>query len=94
VTRQLRDTCPHCGASLLGEPIPGEAGTRYQRAIGVEFPGLYDGVLFETCPYCWGTWHQWDPIADASLWEAAEKHRARFTKDMTIEGARLERRTD
>lgn len=79
------DTCPHCGADLLGEPIPERFqhpghGTRYRRALAVEIRGVYDGPLFYGCPFCWGTWPRFGPTDP--LWPASEKYRARFTKEM------------
>lgn len=77
------DSCPHCGASLLSDPIPGNtAGARYRRGVGVEIQGVYDGVLFSVCPFCYGTWSRWDKDRNPRLWEAAERHRERFTRSM------------
>ncbi len=62
------DNCPHCGVSLLGAPIPqasrdkgyyGDA-THFRRELGVEIAGVYDGVLYWTCPDCGGRWHRFD----------------------------------
>ena len=58
------DHCPHCGVSLIGEPISEElrvAGhygdsTHWRREIGIEYPGRYDGVWEWECPDCKGTW--------------------------------------
>jgi len=80
------EVCPHCGADLLGEPVPERfqhpgVGTRYARGLAIEIRGVYDGSLFYACPDCWGTWHRFDPTDP--LWAAAEKYRARFTKEMT-----------
>jgi hypothetical protein len=64
------ETCPHCGASMLGDPIspkalasgmygpigPNEPPRFYRRYIGVEIRGLYDGVCYWLCPDCGGTW--------------------------------------
>jgi hypothetical protein len=77
------DNCPHCGADLFGDVIPEHiqpGGHRYQHSLGIEIRGVYDGVLFYACPYCYGTWHRWKP--EHSLREAAETHRARFTETM------------
>ncbi|MGH3985935.1 MAG: hypothetical protein ACRDTZ_01275 [Pseudonocardiaceae bacterium] len=77
------DTCPHCGVALRGDPIPGSRhGERYHRGIGVEIRGVYDGVLFYSCPACYGTWNRWDRDRDPRLWEKAEHHRDRFTRIM------------
>lgn len=52
--------CPHCGVSLLGNPIPKNRqhlffGKYYKREIGVECPEMYDGVWHFRCPDCNGT---------------------------------------
>lgn len=61
-------TCPHCETSLQGDPIPQEyvdAGyyppevTHYDRTIGVEVRGVYDGVLYWACPDCGHGWPRW-----------------------------------
>jgi hypothetical protein len=81
------NNCPHCGADLFGEVIPEHirpagCGHRYHRGLGIEIRGVYDGVLFYACPDCHGTWHRWKRSHDERLWQAAEKHRARFTAIM------------
>ncbi len=53
--------CPHCGVSLLGEPIPQDMAAHYsvthwKREIGVEDPIKYDGVYYWECPDCEGQW--------------------------------------
>ncbi len=48
----MTDTCPHCNADLRDGD--------YSRLIGVEIPGVYDGVLYWLCPDCNGTFHRWD----------------------------------
>ena len=48
-----KDVCPLCGADFAY----GETG-QYSRRIGVEIPGVYDGVLFWQCPDCGGRWHR------------------------------------
>lgn len=62
-----KQSCPHCGADLRGAPIPQDyidagyypsGAMHYERVIGVEVRGLYDGVLFWACPDCGGTWHR------------------------------------
>ena len=59
------DNCPSCGVDLRGEPIPqeyldagyyGPSTTHYRRNIGVEVPGVYDGVLYWQCPDCGRAW--------------------------------------
>jgi Zn-finger nucleic acid-binding protein len=82
------DVCPHCDADLRGKPIPeGQrhpgGAAHYSNAIGVEIRGVRDGVLFWACPKCNGTWHSWDPAqGEGRLWEAAQRHGARFTEIM------------
>lgn len=57
-----RDNCPHCGVSLIGDPIPKELEHHYKppffwrRDIGIEYPEKYDGVWEYMCPDCKGTW--------------------------------------
>ena len=53
-----RDTCPHCGLSLL-DSRPGPSGQQFWLTIGVEEPGVYDGILYWLCPHCSGKWHRW-----------------------------------
>jgi len=62
-----KDTCPVNGCNLQGKPIPApciERGlyspdtTHYSRMIGVEVPGVYDGVLYWECPDCGARWHR------------------------------------
>ncbi|MPZ66207.1 MAG: hypothetical protein GEU83_12060 [Pseudonocardiaceae bacterium] len=61
------DTCPHCGTSQLGSRIPTEqrlaygGASHYSRTLGVEIPGVYDGVLYWRCPDCGGRWHRFPP---------------------------------
>ena len=55
------DNCPHCNASLIGDPVPKEdaqfySGTHWKREIGMEYPEKYDGVWEWMCPDCKGTW--------------------------------------
>jgi hypothetical protein len=95
MTNQMDSTCPHCGADLLGDVIPERivpGGLRYHRALAIEIRGVYDGVLFDACPDCHQTWHRWSQQHDPRLWEAAEKHGARFTETMTqVKHARNDR---
>lgn len=63
-----RDTCPHCDA-VLGYVVN---GMTYTKAVGVVVPGVYDGALFWTCPYCSGDWHRWGANV-VWLHEKAEK---------------------
>ena len=60
-----KDTCPVNGCNLQGKPIPipardlyEEGVTHYSRMIGVEVPGVYDGVLYWACPDCGARWHR------------------------------------
>lgn len=48
---------------------------------------MYDGTLFSACPFCYGTWHQWDPVRHGRRYEAAERHRASFTEYLRSRGA-------
>lgn len=61
-----RNTCPHCGTDLRGDPIPVENRDKYyggkeffMRTITVEIRGVYDGGLYHRCPDCGGAWHRW-----------------------------------
>jgi hypothetical protein len=74
------NTCPHCAASLIGDPIPqeyidkgyyGEA-THWRREIGHEISGVYDGVLFWSCPDCGKAWERWT----APGWRSREAAKA------------------
>ena len=75
------DVCPHCSASLLGDPIPREEraelrATHFRREFGVEVRGVYDGVLFWACPDCGGCWHRF-PVGHPYR-ERAEPHMLRY----------------
>ena len=55
--------CQKCHADLRGEPIPEHlrdecygGATHYMRTVGVEIPGVYDGVAYWQCPDCDETW--------------------------------------
>jgi hypothetical protein len=56
------DNCPHCNASLIGDPIPEDIREHYsppyhwRREIGMEYPEKYDGIWEWKCPDCGGTW--------------------------------------
>lgn len=55
------ENCPHCKVSLVGDEISKEhkkyySGTHFKREIGMEFPELYDGILYYMCPDCKGEW--------------------------------------
>jgi Zn-finger nucleic acid-binding protein len=68
----MSEVCPKCDADLRGAEIRTEHLTAgyygpwngepkfYSRTIGVEFPGVYDGILFWQCPDCGGRWHRWE----------------------------------
>lgn len=72
------DTCPKCGTSLLGEPIPEDSrdrhyggATHFRRVIGVEYdyrdPHHYDGVSEWQCPDCGyreGRWSGQELVGD------------------------------
>lgn len=77
------ERCPLCNASLRGKQIPTEHLLKgyygewdgvtpqfYNRRIGVEVQGLYDGAAFWRCPDCGGEWPrkgmQW-------AWDATHK---------------------
>jgi hypothetical protein len=51
--------CPSCHKSWQGEEIPAEhrhhyakGRTHFSRLIGIEYRGVYDGVLVWRCPHC------------------------------------------
>lgn len=71
------DYCPHCD-SYLWRVYDDKPAQRC--GIGVEVRGVYDGVLYYACPFCFGTWHRWPK--DHHLWATAETHRAWFTNEM------------
>lgn len=50
------EACPACQARLSYEVD----GKTYSRVIGIEIPGVYDGVLYWRCPCCGYDWHRWD----------------------------------
>lgn len=50
--------CPHCNTDLRGAEIPNRPGEHYGRELGVNIPGIYDGVLYWQCPDCGGRWHR------------------------------------
>lgn len=58
------EQCPRCRHSMLGESIPQRnrelygGKTHFSRVIGVEVPGVYDGVLYWKCPDCDHKWHR------------------------------------
>jgi hypothetical protein len=77
------DECPLCGADLRGDPIPQEyidqgyyrpGVTHYSRQMGHQITGVYDGVLYWSCPDCGGMWNRWDSTdpMQMSLWDKAE----------------------
>lgn len=53
----MTDRCPHCGENLAYK-----VGSRtFSRAISHEHQGVYDGVLYWSCPFCGGHWHRFPP---------------------------------
>ena len=101
------DHCPHCGTSLLGDPIPdtphradceeqkdrmekmlgrrvchckpyGDA-THFRREMGHEVSGVYDGILFWSCPDCGLAWPRWTDGA-GRLTDAAAGHVAAWNE--------------
>lgn len=58
----MKDNCPHCNASLIGDLIPEDMRQycdppyRWRREIGIEYPEKYDGVWEWQCPDCKGIW--------------------------------------
>ena len=72
--------CPSCGSDLQGAPIPEEhraiglygdnPPTHFSRKVGIEYPGIYDGVLIWSCPDCG---HSWPRFTTHALREAALK---------------------
>lgn len=74
----MHDTCPECGTSLIGDPIPSEDrgafghAAHFRREIGVEIRGVYDGVLYWKCPDCGRAWNRWEK--NTRLYEAAQLH--------------------
>lgn len=47
--------------------------SHFSRKIGCEIQGVYDGVLYNMCPDCGGTWHRWGDD-NPTLKAAAEKY--------------------
>jgi len=55
------NNCPHCNVSLIGGRIPDDikhfySSSHWGREIGIEYPGIYDGVWEWKCPDCGGIW--------------------------------------
>jgi len=83
------ETCPRCGVSLQGLPIPQEYldkgwygdKTHYSRKIGVEIPTVYDGVLYWMCPDCSWAWNRWTD-KDSRLTSAAGDRIAEHNEDL------------
>jgi hypothetical protein len=72
----MTEACPHCAVRLDYEAD----GEVFSRAVGVEIPRLYDGVLFWRCPDCGECWHRY-PTGDfrrASADRYAEAHGLSF----------------
>lgn len=55
-----KDNCPHCGVTLIGDPIPEDMRQHYsrpyfwRREIGIEYDK--DRVEEWKCPDCGGVW--------------------------------------
>jgi hypothetical protein len=64
MAKKDKDVCPLCGADFRY----GETG-QFSRRIGVEFQGVYDGILFWQCPDCDGRWHRFPE--ESPLYELA-----------------------
>lgn len=39
----------------------GEEATHFSRLLGIEIPGVYDGILMWQCPDCGTSWPRFDP---------------------------------
>lgn len=71
------DACPHCGVSLLGDPVPETeqpwfGNTHYRRDQHMVVKAIYDGVLYFQCPDCGGAWHRW--YEGTKYYEQAQPH--------------------
>lgn len=85
------ENCPDCSADLRDKEIPaeylrkgyygpwaeGDPPRYWYRTIGVELPGVYDGILFWQCPDCGYRWHRW---ADKRMRSWAEPYLAKPEK--------------
>lgn len=60
------NNCPHCKVALSHTAADGRTHTN---AIGHVVRGVYDGVLFWSCPDCQGVWHRF--AANTELWNRA-----------------------
>ena len=49
----------YLGAGYYGPWSPEDGPRYYSRLVGVEVPGVYDGVLHWQCPDCGAAWHRW-----------------------------------
>lgn len=62
--------CPACLSSWDGGEIPENIRQHYsppyrwKKVIGVEIPGVYDGVHHWACPNCLSTFPRWRESAD------------------------------
>ena len=69
------ERCPSCAADLDGGPIPQEMveqgwyapGAHWSRVIGREVTGVYDGILYWSCPDCGHAWPRWTDGGRLSL---------------------------
>lgn len=89
--------CPVNGCDLRAGEIPQdylekgyygpwspEDGPRYySRMIGVEVPGVYDGVLYWRCPDCGAAWHRWVSVAPFAARALAQPYIDRANESST-----------
>lgn len=53
------EECPYCFIDLRGSQLPGtDPPQYYSKLMGIEVPGLYDGILYYECPSCQGKMHR------------------------------------
>lgn len=79
--------CRYCDADLVGAAYTNEyhsgqgvgsvpdqsSEIQYARLEwGHEEPGIYDGILYWSCPFCGGTWHRFEP-GDGRRYERAKE---------------------
>ena len=60
--------CPRCRAQLEYQ----QGDHLLSHVVGVNIPGVYDGVLFWQCPFCGGRWHRWE--RGTRQYQAAEEY--------------------
>lgn len=86
------DDCPHCGASMLGEPIEEEDlgwFGHHRRELHVETGDYDDGAVYLVCPDCHGGWPVFQgtgPLANLSAQAVAlhEESRAALADPETV----------